>query len=296
MVEVSDRTPTAERRASASATRWPTEGYSPGFVRWFARIFWPFARIWFRPRVEGFERIPRAPCMFVGNHSAYGVMEIFVLLCIWTRRFGTGRPAVGLSHDVGMKWPLRWGVARIGGVRASPEAAGTALSKGFDVLVFPGGDVDALRPFGARYDVHWKGRAGFVRTAAEAGVPIVMLANCGSHAQYTLLPGGPSIARRIGLTRFRIYTWPLPLGSFAFLGAILGWALGALGPWWILGGFLCAFVPNPTRMQLRFLEPIQAAELLAKHRGDAKTAAEAIRARLESSLRALAAERKTAWG
>src|SRR5262249_4968149 len=104
LAEASDRTPTAERRANASAMRSPTDGYSPGFVRWFARIFWPFARIWFRPRVEGFEGIPRAPCMFVGNHSAYGVMEIFVLLCIWTRRFGTRRPAVGLSHDVGMKW------------------------------------------------------------------------------------------------------------------------------------------------------------------------------------------------
>ncbi len=234
--------------------------------------------------------------MVVGNHSGYGIMEIFVLLSAWTRRFGTRRPAVGLSHDVGMKWPLRWGVGRIGGVRASPEAAGHALARGFDVLVFPGGDVDALRPFNARYQVHWKGRAGFVRTAAEAGVPIVLLANCGSHAQYTLLAGGPTIARLIGFTRFRIYTWPLPAGSFVFLGTILGWALGVLGPWWMLGGFLCAFFPNPTRMQVRFLEPIQAKELLAKHRGDAKVAAEALRAQLESSLHALAAERKTAWG
>jgi 1-acyl-sn-glycerol-3-phosphate acyltransferase len=234
--------------------------------------------------------------MIVGNHSGYGFMEIFVLLSVWTRRFGTRRPVMGLSHDVGMKWPLRWGVGRIGGVRASPQAAGDALSRGFDVLVFPGGDVDALRPFTARYNVHWDGRAGFVRAAAGAAVPIVLLANCGSHAQFTLLPGGPAIARLIGLTRFRIYTWPLPLGSLALLGTVLGSALGAISPWWILGGFLSAFFPNPTRMQVKFLEAIEASKLLASHGGNAEAAAESLRARIEFAVQALAAERTTAWG
>ncbi len=234
--------------------------------------------------------------MVVGNHSGYGVMEIFVLLSVWTRRHGTHRPVVGLSHDVGMTWPLRWGVTRIGGVRASPKVARDALGRGFDVLVFPGGDVDALRPFSARYQVHWSGRAGFVRTAADAGVPIVPMANCGSHAQFTLLAGGPAIARLIRLTRFRINSWPLPLGSFALIAAILGWALGALSPWWTIAGLVCAFVPNPTRMQIRFLEPIDAAELLRAHGGNEAAAAESLRTQLESTLGALALERKTAWG
>jgi 1-acyl-sn-glycerol-3-phosphate acyltransferase len=234
--------------------------------------------------------------MVVGNHSAYGIMEIFVLLSLWTRRFGTGRPVVGLSHDVGLKWPLRWGVVRIGGVRASPRAAREALARGFDVLVFPGGDVDALRPFGARYEVHWGRRAGFMRTAVEAGVPIVPLANCGSHAQFTLLPGGPATARVLHLNRHRIYAWPLPVGSLALLGTILGWALALLSPWWIAIGLLCAFFPNPTRMQLRFLEPVDPDQLLAKHAGDPDAAAESLREKIEAAVQALAAERLTAWG
>jgi 1-acyl-sn-glycerol-3-phosphate acyltransferase len=234
--------------------------------------------------------------MVVGNHSGYGVMEIFVLLSVWTRRHGTNRPVVGLSHDVGMKWALRWGVSRIGGARASRKVAQDALSRGFDVLVFPGGDVDALRPFSARYQVQWGGRAGFVRTAADAGVPIVPMANCGSHAQFTLLGGGPAIARLIGLTRFRINTWPVPIGSFALLGTALGWALGGLSPWWMIAGLLCAFFPNPTRMQIRFLRPIDARELLSAHGGDEAAAAESLRTHLECTLGALARERKTAWG
>ena len=273
----------------------PTAGYSPRFIRRFTRVFWVFARIWFRPRVDGLERVPSAPCMFVGNHSGYGIMEIFVLLSAWTRRFGTARPVVGLSHDVGLRWPLRWGVVRIGGVRASPQAARESLSRGFDTLVFPGGVEDALRSFGARYQVRWAGRSGFLRAAADAGVPIVLVVNCGSHAQFTLLPGGATVARFIGLRRFRIPTWPLSLGSLAFLGTVAGWAAGALGGGWVLAGFLCAAIPNPTRMRIQFLEPMDARRLLREHGDDASAAAEFLRAKLESMLRALAQERRTPW-
>src|SRR5262249_12384966 len=100
--------------------RRPTAAYSPGFVRLFTRLFWWFARPWFRPTIEGWERIPPAPCVFVGNHSGYGGFEILVMLTLWYRRFGFARPVGGLSHDVGLKWPLRWLVSRIGGIRASP--------------------------------------------------------------------------------------------------------------------------------------------------------------------------------
>ncbi len=276
--------------------RRPTAEYSPRFIRRFTRVFWVFARIWFRPRVEGLEQIPPTPCMFVGNHSGYGIMEIFVLLSAWTRRFGTARPAVGLSHDVGLRWPLRWGVVRIGGVRASPQAARETLARGFDALVFPGGVDDALRPFGARYEVRWAGRSGFLRAAADAQVPIVPVVNCGSHAQFTLLPGGATVARLIGLRRFRIHTWPLSLGAVALLGTLVGWAAGALGGGWVLAGFLSALIPNPTQMRIRFLEPVDAPRLLLEHGGNADAAAESLRAKLESMLRALGRERRTPWG
>ncbi len=243
-----------------------------------------------------FLKLDGRPCLVVGNHSAYGIMEIFVMLCIWTRRFGTTRPVVGLSHDVGMKQPLRWGVVRIGGVRATATAAIEHLRRGYDVLVFPGGDVDALRPFSARYEVHWHGRSGFVRAAAEAGAPIVPLATCGSHAQFTLLPGGPTIARLIGLTRYRIKTWPLSLGSFALLGLFVAWVIGWLSAWWILVGLVVALFPNPTRMQLRFLPAIDASELLGNHGGDEREAAETIRRGIERDVQSMGADRRTAWG
>ena len=123
------------------------------------RCFWPWARFWFRPTVSGWDHVPDGPFLCVANHSGYGVMEILTLLCLWTRRFGLSRPVVGLAHDIGLWWPFRLVVRRIGGVRASSAAGLLPLAQGFPVLVFPGGDLDALRPFtdGARH--HPAGRA-----------------------------------------------------------------------------------------------------------------------------------------
>lgn len=284
--------PSPPHAAIDGPSRVPSPRYSPRFVRAFTRIFWPFARVWFRPRVAGLERVPKGPCLVVANHSGFGVMEIFVLLSAWTRQYGTEVPVAGLAHDVGFAWWIRWGVERIGGIRAAPEVAEDALRRGLPVLVFPGGDVDALRPFSARYEVRWGGRSGFVSIARTAGAPIVPLAICGSHAQYTLLPGGRYVARALGLTRFRLSTWPVPLGVLWPLAALAAtFGFGASG-WWILVGAAFALFPNPTRIDLRFLDPVEPGPPGAEA---PKEVAEELRARLEAEVVALSRSRRTPW-
>src|SRR5262249_6818675 len=224
----------------------PSARYSARFVAVFTRLFWPFARVWFRPRVQGLNRVPPSPCLFVANHSAYGVFEILVMLAIWQRQFGGRRPVAGLAHDVELIRPLRWPVEAIGGVRASRAAAKELFARGFDVLVFPGGFHDALRPFTARYQVHWGGRFGFFQIAADCGVPIVPVANCGSHAQYTLLGGGSMFARWLGLTRVKVHKFPLTIGFLGFLASMVAWLVGWIAWPWVLLGLGCAILPNPS--------------------------------------------------
>jgi 1-acyl-sn-glycerol-3-phosphate acyltransferase len=257
----------------------PSPRYSAKFIARFTRLFWPFARVWFRPRVEGLQQIPPAPCLFVANHSAYGVVELLVMLAIWHRRFGPVRPVAGLSHDLGMIPPLRWPVEAIGGVRATPSAAKELLARGMDVLVFPGGFLDAMRPFTARYEVRWGGRSGFLRVAAESAVPIVPIAICGSHAQHTILLG----------------RLPLPLGFLGLLAAAVAWLVGWISWPWVLLGLMFAIVPNPTRMDLQFLPALYPDQLLAQAHGNVAAAAETVRRELERALKALAARRWTAW-
>jgi 1-acyl-sn-glycerol-3-phosphate acyltransferase len=273
----------------------PTESYAPGFILALRRWFWPWARIWFRPRVDGWDALPPGPFLCVANHSAYGVMEILTLLCLWVGQFHLTRPVVGLAHDLGLWWPFRLVVLRIGGVRASVASGLAALGRGFPVLVFPGGDLDALRPFAERERVVWGGRHGFLRAARDAQVPIVPLVISGSHAQYTLLPGGPLIARLLGLRRLRLATWPLPLGGAVLLVAAAAWVSG-LVPGALVGVTLAlAVVPNPTRIVYRFLPPeapppLEAADAALRDR------AEALRQGMEGALAELAGARRTPWG
>jgi 1-acyl-sn-glycerol-3-phosphate acyltransferase len=222
-------------------------------------------------------------------------MEILTLLCLWVSKFGVSRPVVGLAHDIGLWWPFRLVVLRIGGVRASSAAGLEPLARGFPVLVFPGGDVDALRPFTERYRIHWGGRHGFLRTARDAGVRVVPLVICGSHAQYMLLPGGPVLARLLGLRGLRLATWPLPLGGCLLLAALSGWLLGLLPGYAAVLAALLAFLPNPTRIDYQFLPAEGPPAADADNRALAERA-ERLRQRMEEALLSLGAKRRTPWG
>ncbi len=202
---------------------------------------------------------------------------------------------VGLAHDLGMVRPFRWVVCRIGGVRATRDNAVRALRAGHPVLVFPGGDVDALRPFSQRNRVVWNGRSGFIDAARQAQVPVIPLAICGSHAQYTLLPGGPVLARLLGVSRLRLATWPIPLGGCVALVALGAAGLGRLRWTWAGAAVLGAFFPNPTRIQYRVLAPEAPPDPSASE-ADLAARAEAIRQRIESEVADLAGTRRTPWG
>ena len=279
----------------ASASLAPTATSSRAFLLALKRWFWPWARLWFRPTVSGWENLPEEAFLCVANHSGYGVMEILTLLCWWVSKFGVSRPVVGLAHDIGLWWPFRLVVLRIGGVRASSAAGLEPLARGFPVLVFPGGDVDALRPFTERYRIHWDGRHGFLRTARDAGVRVVPLVICGSHAQYTLLPGGPVLARLLGLRGLRLATWPLPLGGCLLLGAVSGWLLGLLPGYAAVVAAVLAFLPNPTRIDYQFLPAEGPPAADADNRALAERA-ERLRRRMEEALLSLGAKRRTPWG
>jgi 1-acyl-sn-glycerol-3-phosphate acyltransferase len=273
----------------------PTPAYSASFILALRRWFWPWARLWFRPTVSGWENIPQTPFLCVANHSGYGVMEILCLVCLWAERFGASRPVAGLAHDLGLWWPFRLIVLPIGGLRASTAAGLGPLARGFPVLVFPGGDVDALRPFSARYRICWGGRHGFLRTACDGEVQILPLVISGSHAQYTLLPGGPLLARLLGLRRLRLATWPLSLGGCLLLGALGGWLFSILPGYVVALAALWAFCPNPTRIDYQFL-PAQAPPPAGTDEKSLAATAEALRVRMETALGALAARRWTPWG
>src|SRR5215212_4153879 len=145
--------------------------------------FWDLlVDVYFRLEVRGWSRLPEAPALLIGVHAG-GILPIdaYTFGYAWFRRFRKRRPLHGTAHDFLMTAPVLGDYLRqMGTVPASPEGVTTALEAQHDVIVFPGGDIDSLRPWTKRDEVVLGGRKGFIRQAIRSGVPIVPVAQTGA--------------------------------------------------------------------------------------------------------------------
>jgi 1-acyl-sn-glycerol-3-phosphate acyltransferase len=201
----------------------------------------PLARRWFRFDVRGLESMPaEGGALLVANHSG-GMLtpDVLIFAAAFYGKFGYDRPLYTLGHDGLFPGPVSALMARLGVIHASTENAAKALRSGGVVLVFPGGIYDAYRPTLAANVVDFKGRVGYVRSAIDAGVPIVPAVSIGGQESQLFLTRGTWLAKRLGLSRLRADILPITLG-FPF-------GLSVIMP---------PNVPLPTKIVIDVLEPI----------------------------------------
>lgn len=170
---------------------------------------------YFDPEVHGFERIPEpGPVLIVANHSGGIFMpDFWTFWSHWARERGPADPLYCLGFDLLFQVPpVARFVRRIGVVPASPERAARLLDEGCSVLVYPGGDEDAYRPWTERHRIDLRGRTGFVRLALAGRVPVVPLVSHGSHEALIVISRGEAAARRLGLRRLRVNILPVMVG------------------------------------------------------------------------------------
>ena len=169
----------------------------------------------FFPEVRGLENIPRkGPVLLVGNHSGLFYMpDVFVTGLAVVHRRGVDQPAYGLAYDLLFAIP---GVERVlrglGGIPAGHEQAEAALAQGALVLVYPGGDYEACRPWSQRDRVDFGEHRGFVKLALHTQVPVVPVVAHGAHHTVVILSRGERLAHVLGLDRLRIKVFPILLG------------------------------------------------------------------------------------
>ena len=113
------------------------------------------------------------------------------------------------------------------------------MHSGAVVLAFPGGDYDAFRPTLTQNVIDFDGRTGYVRTAIEAGVPIVPAVSIGGQETQLFVTRGIWLAKRLVLPRLRAEIMPLTIG-FPFGMSV----------------FFPANFPLPTKIIYQVLEPI----------------------------------------
>ena len=224
------------------AGEWSLDGPDPGFIKLQAPFWGPLIDLWFRMEIEGWERIPEPPALLIGIHSgAPFVWDAWTVGLQWYRHFGPERPLHGTAHDALMATPLVGAYfRRMGVLPAAPDSIASALAAGRDVALWPGGEVDSLRPWIKRDEAILAGRKGFVRLAARAGVPIVPVATVGGPDSMPVLTSGRRIARALQLDKLaRLKVFPIALQA----------------PWGISPAALPE-VPLPTKIRTAFQDPI----------------------------------------
>jgi 1-acyl-sn-glycerol-3-phosphate acyltransferase len=181
--------------------------------------------------------------LVVSNHSG-GVLtpDWNVLAPAFYGKFGYDRPLYTLAHYGVFITPFRGSLRRLGVIHASRESAAHVLRSGAVVLDFPGGDYDAFRPTRTQTVIDFGGRTGYVRTAMEAGVPIVPAVSIGGQETQLFVTRGNWLAKRLGLKRIHIEILPVTIG-FPFGLTV----------------FFPANMPLPAKVVYQVLEPIDIA-------------------------------------
>jgi 1-acyl-sn-glycerol-3-phosphate acyltransferase len=205
------------------------------------QIIYRIVKALFNPVIVGEERIPDRPCLFVGNHSLFA-LDGWVIGPIFIKelaRFprGLGDKFLFTIDRVADQ------IVKMGGVMGHPEVCSAMMEAGKDLMVFPGGAHEAVKPARDMYELMWKERYGFVKLAAKHGYTIMPFGIVGPDEFYGHLMEGEDIPDSpVGrlLTRFGLLNEntrsdilpPIPIG-----------ALGTL-------------FPKPQRIYLGFGEPI----------------------------------------
>ncbi len=215
----------------------------PEFVMRAVDALEPSLRRLFDPHIYGLHRIPEGPGLYVGNHNG-GLLapDIFIMGLTLARELGLDQLPYGLAHELPLKWPgMGPMLMRLGAVRASHENARKILDRGRKILVYPGGDIDSMRPSRDRNKVIFGRRRGYIRLALRESIPILPVVTAGAHSGWVVFSDGRGLARALRVDRLlRVKVFPLVLSI----------------PWGLTLGPPPPYLPVPTRVLQEFLDPI----------------------------------------
>jgi 1-acyl-sn-glycerol-3-phosphate acyltransferase len=248
------------------------------FLGRMLRLMEIFAR-YFDGEVRGLEHVPAdGPVLLVGNHSGGSLTpDTAIFFAAWYRARGLDAPLIGLAFDAAFGIPgFETLMRKIGEVPANGANAVRALDAGHAVLVYPGGDHEAFRPWTERNRIDFNRRKGFIKLALRKGVPVVPVVSHGGHHTTTILSRGEWLGRLLGTDRIRTPTFPI------------AWQI----PWGV-SPFAVPGIPLPAKITIQVLPPMAWSHLGPEAADDAATVAGCYReitTRMQATLDELVAE------
>jgi 1-acyl-sn-glycerol-3-phosphate acyltransferase len=262
------------------AGEWTLDGPDYDFMDRQKLLWNPLMDYWFRMEIEGWEKIPDSPVLLIGIHSgAPLVWDAWSVGVQWWRRFGAERPLHGTAHDALMALPVLGSYfRRMGVLPAAPDSIAGALAAGHDVMLWPGGEVDSLRPWTKRDEAILAGRKGFIRLAIKSGVPIVPFSTVGGPDAMPVIATGRRLAKLLQLDKVaRLKMFPIAISA----------------PWGIAPALLPE-IPLPAKIRTAFQDPVRFNVGPERADDDAYVDRkyEEVRERIQSGMDALARRRR----
>jgi len=215
----------------------------PAFIRRILPLLGFLYDHYFRCETEVEADLPSGRFLGVANHNAMtGIPDMFCHMVAFWRLYSPERVSYGLMHDVPFNVPGAgaW-LNASGAIAANPANARLALAREAAVLVFPGGDLDACKPYARRYAIEFGQRRGFIRTAIRERAPIVPIVSVGAHQSLFIWTDGKRIAEALRLPA-------LARSNVAPIGFAL--------PWGLILGIPIPHLPPPVKIHTRVLRPI----------------------------------------
>jgi 1-acyl-sn-glycerol-3-phosphate acyltransferase len=230
-----------------AATEHALEGPNQKLLRAQRPVWEALCKYYFRLETSGWDRLPEETSLLIGVHSGGALtIDAWTFVFDWWRRFGTERVLHATAHDVLMAAPALGDYFRqVGVIPASRQGVTAALAAGRDVIIWPGGDVDAMRNWRKRDQAVLAGRTGFIRQAIRSGVPIVPVASVGGHDTAFVLSEGQWIANgldRISGLKEKLRGTRMPI----VLGIPFGLTIETIP----------THLPLPAKIRTEVLEPI----------------------------------------
>src|SRR6186713_1990641 len=199
-----------------------------------------FYRLWFRCEVEGIENVPaEGGALLVSNHSGALPPDAAMIGKAIKEEHPRPRPVnITVEHFFKGYPGFSMLVSKIGCVPAHPANVHRLLyDEGRLVLVFPEGRKGTEKLVKDRYKVQRFGRGGFVEAAMRAEAKLVPVCVVGAEEAAPVFARSRLLQRATGLIYFPLtptFPWLGPAGMLGYL---------------------------PAKFKIRFLEPIDTAEL-----------------------------------
>jgi 1-acyl-sn-glycerol-3-phosphate acyltransferase len=171
-------------------------------------------RWWWRVDVVGLERLPRRGPVLVVANRAGTVLPYEALMLARALRTPSpeGRAARPIVDDWLLRLPLLGGVlTALGAAPAAPAALRRVLAAGEVAISFPEGPAAVGKPVARWYRLAAFTRAGLLRVALQAGVPIVPVAVVGSEEAQPVLWRAERLGRLLGLPAVPVTPTLVPL-------------------------------------------------------------------------------------